>query len=566
MNTSECDLVTGAWIARQLGVGRAAVANWRKRYPDFPQPVEGTAGGPLFSWTAVRQWLADTGKGEQLAAVGRTGTGTQRIGDASPPTRGPDRDLTSLEPRELLARVMVALLPRLGDGDPPEDDARPPLVLDPACRDPLLLLAASERFSDHVLPVAQAPTETDARTVRQALEGLDVRVGDALGTDGFAAFRGTARGVLCIPPTEARQWPAQDLAADPRWHYGLPEPGDPELAWVQHCLAHLRPRGVAVVVMPPVASVRPSGRHVRAALVRAGVLRDVIALPDGLTPSGESAVHLWVLQRGFAESGVRMTDLTALADVADVPSHHEGWEALFAAGDPGVVRMVPPLDLLDDDVALVPSRYVRPQVDGSGADLGEFTRRLAQLYAKVGRVLPQPVASPAQPRPAEVTLAELERSRALTILPRDATPRNGDLLFRTLGRPPVIATGGPEDERGVAQVVGIDTERLDPHFLAMFVRADANAAPVANTLGALTRDDVRRCRVPRLPLAEQQRYGDAFRRLQEVEDLAGRLAGLTRAVVAQAVSGLISGALNPSALMPRDMIDPKSDPTEKSTT
>src|SRR5690606_15435447 len=140
-----------------------------------------------------------------------------------------------------------------------------------------LLLAVSERFGDHVQPAGQAPTDADARAVRQALPGGDVRMGDALRADAFGGIRGTARGVLCLPPADARQGPAQDLAADPRWHYGLPDPGDPELAWVQHCVAHLRPRGVAVVVMPPVSSVRPSGRHVRAALVRAGVLRDVIA-------------------------------------------------------------------------------------------------------------------------------------------------------------------------------------------------------------------------------------------------------------------------------------------------
>ncbi|WP_159026611.1 hypothetical protein [Streptomyces vietnamensis] len=29
-------------IARQAGVGRAAVVNWRRRHDDFPQPAVGT--------------------------------------------------------------------------------------------------------------------------------------------------------------------------------------------------------------------------------------------------------------------------------------------------------------------------------------------------------------------------------------------------------------------------------------------------------------------------------------------------------------------------------------------
>jgi hypothetical protein len=565
VNVQDRDHVSAAWIARQVGVGRAAVANWRKRYPDFPPPVAGGPNTPLFSWAAVEQWLVDTGKADQLAAVGRTVTGTQRLADASPPVGDPDRDLMALKPPELLARVLVSLLPRLGDGDPPDDDVEAPVVLDPACSDPLVLRAVAERFGDHVMLAGQAPNKVDAGTLRRELPGLgaDVRVGDALRVDRFPEFRAAARAVLCVPPLAVRQWPAEELAADRRWRYGLPDPGDPELAWVQHCLAHLRPRGVAVVVMSPVTGVRPSGRHIRAALVRAGVLRDVIALPERLTPSGAGEVHLWVLERGRVARGVRMVNLTALADVADVPYAHAAWEALFAVDDPSVVRVVPELELLDGDAMLVPSRYLRPRIGDSAAELGRFTRRLAGLYANLGRVLPQSVAPLAQPRHPEVTLAELERSRAITILPRDATPRAGDLLFRTMGKAPVVAAGTPEDERGVAQVVGIDTDRLDPHFVAQFVRADALAVPVANTHAALTRDDVRRCRIPRLPLTEQRRYGDAFRQLQELDDLSSRLAGVTAAIVAQTVHGLTTGALSPSAVQLRDDITPASDENEK---
>lgn len=566
MNIDEPDHVTAAWIARQVGVGRAAVANWRKRYPDFPQPVPGGgASTPLFFWPAVQKWLVDSGKADQLAASGHTATGTQRIGDASP-VRPDDRALTTMRPAELLARVMVSLLPRLGDGNRPGDDVEPAVVLDPACTDATVLRVVAERFGDHVRLAGQAPDQVDADTVRKALPGLDVevRVGDALRGDRFAALRSAARAVLCVPPA-ARHWPAPELAADPRWRYGLPEPADPELAWVQHCVAHLRPRGVAVVVMSPVSGVRPSGRHVRAALVRGGVLRDVVALPEKLTRSGEGAVHLWVLQRGGAADGVRMVDLTRLPDIADVPHDHAAWEALFAVDDPSVVRSVPPLELLDDDTVLLPSRYLRARTDDTVAGLDRVIGRLARLYADVARVLPRPSAQPAAAIHSEVTLAELERSRAITILPRDATPRAGDLLFRTMGRAPVVAEGASDDERGVAQVVGIDTDRLDPHFVAHFVRADALAAPVANTHAALTRDDVRRCRIPRMSPAEQRRYGDAFRRLQDLDALAERLAAVTRAVVAQTVHGLTTGALSPSAVTVRENIAPEADENEKRT-
>ena len=110
-----------------------------------------------------------------------------------------------------------------------------------------------------------------------------------------------------------------------------------------------------------------------------------------------------------------------------------------------------------------------------------------------------------------------------------------------------MAGGTAADDVGVAQVVEIDKNRLDAHFVATFLRADASALPVANTLGALSRDDLRRCRVPRLPLAEQRRYGDAFRRLQELEGVLAALAKVSASVIDQTIYGLTTGALAPDS-------------------
>src|SRR5882757_8556873 len=51
------ELVGIAEIAAVAGVSTAAVANWRKRDPSFPQPVRELRAGPVFSTPAVRRWL-----------------------------------------------------------------------------------------------------------------------------------------------------------------------------------------------------------------------------------------------------------------------------------------------------------------------------------------------------------------------------------------------------------------------------------------------------------------------------------------------------------------------------
>ncbi|MGW6973775.1 hypothetical protein [Streptomyces sp. NPDC054952] len=53
----EGDRVFLAAVARIARVGRAAVVNWRRRHPDFPDPVAGTDVHPQFDHSAVVAWL-----------------------------------------------------------------------------------------------------------------------------------------------------------------------------------------------------------------------------------------------------------------------------------------------------------------------------------------------------------------------------------------------------------------------------------------------------------------------------------------------------------------------------
>jgi predicted DNA-binding transcriptional regulator AlpA len=544
MDSERREEITAAAIARLAGVGRAAVSNWRKRYPEFPKPIGGSPNSPTFDRGEVEAWLKATGKADQLATAGQTDTGTQRIAE-------PERSLTDLEPGDLLARAMVALLPRetTASGTGPGDV---PVVVDPACADGTALLAVADRFGDRVRLAGQ---EIDGKLVKAAVIGLggsgvpyEVHAGDSLLDDQLTAYLGRASAVVCEPPFDRPGWPSLELTTDPRWEFGIPAPRDGELAWVQHCYAYLRPRGVAVVAVSRRTSVQQSGEGIRGSLIRSGMLEAIIALPHGMTSVPGTDLCLWVLRRPYGEAGlgpVRMVDLSGLGDAADVPREYAAWQRLLSDGDPTVSRAVPRLELLDGGANLLPSRYVAARAEASADDLAAVTRRLEALYVAVGKGLPLYDAPERPVRPAYVPLAELERVGAVTIRPRDATPRRGDVLLRTMGRPPTVAAGTTDDERGVAQVVEIDETRLDAYFVAVFLRADVAALPVANTLGAVNREDLRRCRIPRMPLAEQRRYGDAFRQLLELSDALRTLADVSGKVIEQVIFGLTAGVVAP---------------------
>jgi N-6 DNA Methylase len=559
--------ITAAAIARLAGVGRAAVSNWRRRYPEFPKPVGGSPTSPTFSLADVEAWLKATGKADQLATAGRTETGTQRItGSPWPPDDPFDESVRSVQPEmperaiadltsgQLLARVMASLLPRSIAEAPMDHDAEAPVVIDPACFHATLLLAVADRFGDRVRLAGQEIQEPAAAIAALNLRGhahgvrYEIHAGDSLLDNQLGAYLGATAAVVCEPPFDLPQWPSVELTTDPRWEFGIPAPRDGELAWVQHCYALLRQRGVAIVAVTPRTCVQSSGEPIRAALVRSGALRDVIALPKRMSSVPDTDVYLWVLRRPYGapdHAAVRMVDLSGLGDPADVPHEFAAWQRLLGDADPTISRSVPRLQLLDGDANLLPSRYVTARVEASADDLARATGRLRALYARVGQGLPGFEAPQAQTRHSYVTFGELERVGALTIRSREATPIPGDLLLRTLGRPPAVATGTATDDVGIAQVVEIDEARLDAHFVATFLRADATALPVANTLGALSRDDLRRCRIPRMTLAEQRQYGAAFRRLDELREVLAALAKVSTSVIDQTVHSLTTGVLAP---------------------
>jgi chromosome partitioning protein len=53
----DSDLVGIAEVARMARVTRAAVSNWRARFPDFPKPVAELQAGPVFDHGQIRAWL-----------------------------------------------------------------------------------------------------------------------------------------------------------------------------------------------------------------------------------------------------------------------------------------------------------------------------------------------------------------------------------------------------------------------------------------------------------------------------------------------------------------------------
>jgi predicted DNA-binding transcriptional regulator AlpA len=56
-------LVGAAEIAARLGLSRPQIVHtWRRRYPDFPEPVLVLDMGHLWYWPAVEAWAKRSGR------------------------------------------------------------------------------------------------------------------------------------------------------------------------------------------------------------------------------------------------------------------------------------------------------------------------------------------------------------------------------------------------------------------------------------------------------------------------------------------------------------------------
>ncbi|TDD75084.1 hypothetical protein E1293_28735 [Actinomadura darangshiensis] len=618
--------VTAADIARLAAVGRAAVSNWRRRHDDFPQPVGGTAVSPTFSLAEIEDWLRGQGKLADSPVEERVwqtlrsaAAGDVELADVLTSAGSFLLDRRDEEPDEEIAHALSQLVDELGVAEAfeflrtrylehhsrrvyltPEPVVRLMLelggpartVLDPACGTGAYLSTAHGLFKDVEQLLGQEIDETTARMSDIALALRDapaeVCPGDSLLAD---AFPGRAVDlVVCNPPFNDRGWGYEELTGDPRWEYGLPPRMESELAWLQHGLAHVRPGGHVVLLMPPAVANRRSGRRVRAELLRRGALRAVIGLPSGAVPNMAVALAVWVLRR--PSPGDQPADDVLMVDTSSDPDNFQktalnAWRR-YAKGksaetDSSVVVRI--IDLLDDEVELTPARYLpqrsAPTSEGSFvaarellekksaelprtvADLSSLT--LAQTHGEismttVGELAKAGVVQVLRP-PSKLglgqgndpvlTLEDVAQGRAATgtAAPDDDHVRIsvGDVVVSLAARYPVarvMAEDGPVLGPGLA-LVRVDPSRTDPDFVAGWLLLGAQGARLRSSTSS-ARFDVRRARLPRLTLAEQAELGRAFRRLTDLEAALRETYELGADVLRLGLEGLGAGTLRPA--------------------
>ncbi|GAB3214050.1 N-6 DNA methylase [Marinactinospora endophytica] len=616
MNPPPSAVVSAADIARLAGVRRPAVSNWRRRYPDFPQPVAGTTANPLFSFDEVESWCARRDKpfaagpsdrlwqraqaavdgvrmADFLAHAGLLLAGLQeeavRLPEADPRWRDLLAEVTAPGGDEMYRRLcarydeaygrrtaavpedLADLMAALAGADPGST------VLDPACGTGALLLAVARRGVRSFLAQERDASVGYIALTRLLLEGGRARlaVGDAMRHDGFPTASGEEVDVvLCDPPFRDRNWGHEELAEDTRWRYGLPPRGESELAWVQHCLAKVRPGGRVVMLMPAAAARRRTGRRVRANLLRSGALRAVIEPPP---PHADAGVHVWLLcAPGLDDRPTHLLDVRG----ATTPEQIVNAWTLFGQGEHrelgGHGTAIPIIDLLDEETDLLSAdRSVHLAPSDPVTRYEETRKELDSALAVVRTTLPRLRPLPPRHTHPVTTIAalvssgtlELHRApltmrieggghRVLTVndvrngrsasgwsdtVVGTVVTRAGDVVVPDsgLGNPPlVVQETGPLLGPRLVLLRPVDG-RIDPVFLAALLRQEE---PERHGSG---RSDLRDIRIPILSVDLQRTYGAVLRDLAEAEERLRRIAELGERLSRLGRAGLRGGVLSP---------------------
>jgi type I restriction enzyme M protein len=214
--------------------------------------------------------------------------------------------------------------------------------------------------------------------------------------------------ILANPPFNISDWGGERLREDVRWRFGTPPVGNANFAWVQHMVHHLAPSGIAGFVLAngSMSSNQSGEGEIRKALVEAGLVDCMIALPGQLFYTTQIPVCLWFLARSKKNGKFRdrrgqtlfldARKLGVLRDrihrdltddeIARIAGAYHAWRGEKAAGKyadvPGFCKSATTEEIASHGFVLTPGRYVgAEEAEDDGEPFEEKMQRLTNTLA-----------------------------------------------------------------------------------------------------------------------------------------------------------------------------------------
>ena len=220
--------------------------------------------------------------------------------------------------------------------------------------------------------------------------------------------------ILANPPFNISDWGGERLRDDVRWAFGTPPAGNANYAWLQHIFHHLGSHGFAGVVLAngSMSSQQSGEGEIRKAMIEAGAVDCMVALPGQLFYSTQIPACLWILAKDRSNGLVKnsrlrdrrseilfidarnmgvLVDRTRREltdqDIGKIAETYHAWRGENDAGEyvdvPGYCKAASLDEVRKHGYVLTPGRYVGAVVqEDDGEPFEEKMRRLAVEWRK----------------------------------------------------------------------------------------------------------------------------------------------------------------------------------------
>jgi type I restriction enzyme M protein len=267
-------------------------------------------------------------------------------------------------------------------------------IYDPCCGSGGMFVHSSRFVREHggktddIVVYGQELTNTTWKLASMSLvtrgigHDLGERAADTFFDDQHPGLK--ADYVLANPPFNIDDWGAEELAAKEKlWPYGPPTDSNANYAWIQFILRKLARGGRAGIVLAAgsLTDNNSGQKDVRKALLKAGVVEAIVALPDKLFHNTGLAPVLWILRQAEAPAPKEEDVCVLLVDARDkgrmvsrtlrVLSSEERSEIANTINafrgekdkgkyedQPGFCYQATLVEIAEQDWALTPGRYV----------------------------------------------------------------------------------------------------------------------------------------------------------------------------------------------------------------
>ena len=181
------------------------------------------------------------------------------------------------------------------------------------------------------------PTTWRLVAMNLAIRGMDFNLGkepaDTFLRDQHPDLK--ADFIMANPPFNVSDWWNERLAQDPRWVYGTPPQGNANFAWLQHIVYHLRPTGMAGIILAngSMSSTQNNEGAIRRAMIEADLVDCMVALPPQLFFNTQIPACIWFLTRDKRANGRDRRGETLFIDARKLGRMDSRVSRVFDDGD-----------------------------------------------------------------------------------------------------------------------------------------------------------------------------------------------------------------------------------------